>query len=165
MSQGQTISVKDGIKHDYKLKLQPTEIDKPWKTQIVMSTLPVDQLPKSLQGPGAKHVCAVESVLSSDDMKEKNRHWYNSGPKWYRAQFAMQVIIGAADLKFQIVGKDGVVSKSHNEVAVQWANVAPQVNTRPVQRESFAGPYRETPDSFGPNSPTRKTGVPVRYNY
>ena len=165
MPQGQIISVKDGIKHDYKLKLQPTEIAKPWKTQIVMSTLPVEQLPRSLQGPGSQSVCAVESVLSLDDMKKKNRHWYNTGPEWYRAQFAMQVIIGAADLKFQIIGKNGVVSKTHNEVAVQWTSVTPPENPRRVQRELFAGPYRETPDSFGANDPGKQLVAQDRYNY
>jgi hypothetical protein len=75
---------------------------------------------------GAQQVCAVESVLSERDMKLKNRHWYNFGPKYLRAEFLVQIIIGAANLKFQIVGKDGVVSRGPDEVEVQWMLGVPE---------------------------------------
>jgi hypothetical protein len=108
---------------------------------MVMSSLPVSELPRSLKKEGAKSVCAVESVLSYRDMKKKNRHWYNFGPEYYRAEFDMKVIIGAADLKFEMLGKDGVVSRPHSEVQVQWA--AATREARPEEREEiFAGLYK-----------------------
>lgn len=88
--------------------------------QVVSSALPVSQLPTSMRMEGVKPVCGVESVLNERDMKLKNRHWYQFRPKYYRAQFDVRVIVGAADLKFQLVGLDGIVSKDHEEIQVEW---------------------------------------------
>jgi hypothetical protein len=136
------VSIRDGVKHHYKLKIDPAKINSPWKTRMVMSTLPVAELPRSLKKEGAKSVCAVESVLSHRDMKKKNRHWYNLGPEYYRAEFDMKVIIGAADLKFEMLGKDGVVSKPHNEVQVQWAAATKEARPEERVEEIFAGLYK-----------------------
>lgn len=107
-----------------------------------MSTLPAAELPRSLKKEGAKSVCAVESVLSHRDMKKKNRHWYNRGPEYYRAEFDMRVIIGAADLKFEMLGKDGVVSKPHSEVQVQWATATKETKPQQAVEETFGGLYK-----------------------
>jgi len=109
---------------------------------MVMSTLPVAELPRSLKKEGAKPVCAVESVLSHRDMKKKNRHWYNRGPEYYRAEFDMKVIIGAADLKFEMLGKDGVVSKPHSEVQVQWATTTKETKSQQAVEGAFGGLYK-----------------------
>jgi hypothetical protein len=107
-----------------------------------MSTLPAAELPRSLKKEGAKSVCAVESVLSHRDMKKKNRHWYNRGPEYYRAEFDMRVIIGAADLKFEMLGKDGVVNKPHSEVKVQWATAAKETRSQQALEETSSGLYK-----------------------
>jgi hypothetical protein len=109
---------------------------------MVMSTLPAAELPRSLKKEGAKSVCAVESVLSHRDMKKKNRHWYSRGPEYYRAEFDMRVIIGAADLKFEMLGKDGVVNKPHSEVQVQWATATKEAKPQQALEETFDGLYK-----------------------
>jgi hypothetical protein len=112
-----------------------------------MSSLPAYQLPKSMKGHGVTPLCSVESVLNHEDMKLKNRHWYvpffcierpgvlfcfliiffylnnpryNLGPKYYRAEFELRVLIGPADLKFQMWGRNGRLSKDHEEIQVLW---------------------------------------------
>jgi len=65
-------------------------------------------------------VCAVESVIKDKDMKLKNRHWYNSKPKYFRAEFSVKVLISQASLKFEVVGKDGIISATHNDIKVEW---------------------------------------------
>jgi len=86
-----------------------------------MSTLPPEQLPRSLKHNGAKTICALESVLSGVDMKLKNRHWYNLGPQYFRADFNVKVIIGAADLQFQFRSKeDQPFSRQHDAITVKW---------------------------------------------
>lgn len=102
------------------MKIQPGQEHLPWAAEIVMSTLPIDQLPKSMNKAGAQRVCKVESKLPVT-MKRKNRHWYNGGPQYLRAEFDMQVLIGPADLKFQTLSKGGVISKDHEGIDVQWA--------------------------------------------
>lgn len=53
-------------------------------------------------------------------MKVKNRHWYQGGGRYLKAEFDVQVIIGAADLKFRTLGKDGVLSRAHDAIDVEW---------------------------------------------
>ena len=113
------MSVQEGVKQHYSMKVQPGHEHLPWKTQIVMSTLPANELPTSLNTRGAQRLCKVESQMPQD-MKLKNRHWYNAGPQYLRAEFAMQVLIGPADLKFQTFSKDGIISRDHASIDVEW---------------------------------------------
>lgn len=98
----------------------------PWKTRIVMSHLPVHQLPSSLKRAGAREICAVEAILNPRDMKRKNRHWYEFGKEYNRAEFEVRMLIGAG-LRFEIWSKDGIRSRDHGEIEVQWENVEHQM--------------------------------------
>ena len=118
--QGETIS-SDGISKPYFLKITPGNESKLCKTQIVMSAVPREQLPHSMRHDGAKLLCNVESVLKGLDMKLKNRHWYSRGEKYLRAIFDIKVILGAADLKFQLQSKGGeILSRNHEAIQVKW---------------------------------------------
>jgi hypothetical protein len=84
--------------------------------------------------------CAVESVLDPADMKRKNRHWYNFAPEYNRAEFDVKVIIGAADVRFELWGKNGRKSKDHTDIAVKW-EPPPQNASSPGADDSY-GMYR-----------------------
>ena len=73
--------------------MKPGDEGKPWKTSIVVSNAPTEQLPTNLEQDGAQILCSVESVLKDRgiDMKLKNRHWYNFGEKYVRARFHVKV--------------------------------------------------------------------------
>ena len=112
-----------GFSKPYWLKLKPGEEDRPWKTNIIMSTEPRERLPTNLNQDGAKILCGVESVLKDKgvDMKMKNRHFYNKGEKFLRIRFNIRVILGAADLKFQIESKNNVVlNTDYDAIQVRW---------------------------------------------
>lgn len=111
--------MSEGVKQHYSLKVSPGKENLPWVTQIVMSTLPVAELPSSLNKPGANRLCKVESRLPQE-MRLKNRHWYSGGHQYRKAEFDVQVLIGPADLKFQTLGNDGVLSQSHDNIEVEW---------------------------------------------
>src|SRR5436190_17208288 len=103
------------------VKLNPGEGNKSWNAQIVMSNLPAHQLPRSMSRGGAKLVCAVDAVLGDVELKVKNRHWYNTGERYLRARFDVKVILGSADLKFQLWSKGGrIISRDHEVIAVKW---------------------------------------------
>lgn len=109
-----------------------------------MSTNPKDQLPSSLDQDGAKPLCGVESGLRDKDvdMKLKNRHWYNSGEKYLRLRFDVKVILGAADLKFQLQSKDRkVLSNDHDPIQVKWD---PPAENTTEDKDGMATMYRET---------------------
>ena len=114
------MSAEKGVARPFKRKIDPEKVRMPWTVQILMSTYPSNQLPRSLKWPGAKAICAVESVVQEKDMKLKNRHWYNSKPRYFRAEFSVRVLIGQASLKFEVVGKDGVISANHEDIKVEW---------------------------------------------
>ena len=72
---------------------------------------------------GVKVVCEVESNLRNKivDMKVKNRHWYSVGQQYVRVRFCVRVILGAADLKFQLQSNDRqVLSHDHDAIQVTW---------------------------------------------
>ena len=55
------------------------------------------------------------------DMKMKNRHFYNRGEKFLRVRFDVKVILGAADIRFQLQSKNGMVLNSdHDAIQVKW---------------------------------------------
>ena len=139
---GENIST-DGILKPYILKVPRGKEDSLWQTHVVMSDLPRNQLPTNLSQDGAKRLCDVESVLKDRgvEMKMKNRHWYNRGEKYVRARFDIKVILGSADLKFQLQTKDmTVLSRDHDAIQVKW-EVPKQSSTNNVVRTSAM--YRE----------------------
>jgi hypothetical protein len=110
-----------GLKQQFQLKMNQGEENNPWKVQIVMSSLPSDQLPQSLSQKGAHRVCDLDISIEDVDKKLKNRHWYNMSPAWWRTTFDVQVVIGPADLSFQLWSKDKRVrSNKHEPIAVKW---------------------------------------------
>ena len=105
------------------MKIDPGKEGRLWQTHVVMSTLPRDQLPSSLSQKGAQRLCDVESVLQGKgvEMKRKNRHWYSRGEQYVRARFNIKVILGAADIKFQLESKDQkLLSNKHETIEVKW---------------------------------------------
>ena len=112
-----------GILKPYVMKIDPGKEEKVWQTHVVMSTLPRDQLPSSMSQPGAKRLCDIESMLQGRgvELKRKNRHWYSRGDQYVRARFNIKVILGAADVKFQLESKDRkVLSNDHETIKVTW---------------------------------------------
>ncbi|KAK5077366.1 hypothetical protein LTR70_010308 [Exophiala xenobiotica] len=140
IKQGQKISVRDGIRLHYCLKMNLGEENKAWKTQFVMSSNPSTQLPQSTKHGGVKTICTVESRLNSAGMKLKNRHWYQFRPPFWRAGFDVKVMVGSADPKFQIWGKDGCTSKDHEEIEVQW-DPSPVLKLEPGPLAKVTGAY------------------------
>jgi hypothetical protein len=66
----------EGIKHNYRIKIDHGKDRSPWRATLVMSSLPAYQLPNSMKSQGVKLLCSLESVLDRGDLKLKNRHWY-----------------------------------------------------------------------------------------
>ncbi len=130
IKQGEIVQADSGASQRYRLKIDMGKEREAWKTRIVTSSLPVHQLPSSMKRDGAKEVCAVEAILNPRDMKRKNRHWYNFGREYNRAEFEVRLIVGTG-LKFQIWSRDGIKSRDHEEIEVQWENAEGQLPPAP----------------------------------
>ncbi|USW48993.1 hypothetical protein Slin15195_G023120 [Septoria linicola] len=138
---GEAVSADEGVKQKYRHKLDFTKPGAPQHATILMSSLPSHQLPSSMRRGGVKKVCQIEFVVAPDHLKPKNRHWYNRGKKYYRAEYEVRAII-AAGLSFQIWGQDGLLSKSHDEIEVQWQPVDGKAPPPPRHSVAPDGLYR-----------------------
>ncbi|EKG18078.1 hypothetical protein MPH_04768 [Macrophomina phaseolina MS6] len=149
IKKGDSIAVRRGIRHPYRLKRALGTERAPWRTQIVMSALPPDQLPSSLkQQKGQPHsvssVCTIESSLEHADMQRKNARWYHWAREYWLAEFEMRILLGPADLRFQLWGKDGQrLDREERDVAVEWEVVERRRTVDVVEGEGeVAGVYR-----------------------
>ncbi|CAI7625480.1 unnamed protein product [Penicillium manginii] len=110
-----------GLTKQFQLKMNPGQESQPWKVHIVMSSLPPEQLPQSLRQKGAHSVCHLDIITEGVDRKLKNRHWYSMKPTFWRTVFDVKVVVGPADLSFQLWSKDKRIrSTSHEPIAVKW---------------------------------------------
>lgn len=119
-----------GLSKPYKLKLKPISSGQSFKTQIVMSDLPETQLPKSMKYSNGQviPVCSINASLDKVEMKMKNRHWYNRGEKYRLAEFNVNVVLGHADLTFQVHDKSGQkLNTVDDPISVSWS--PPQGNS------------------------------------
>ncbi|KAF9634279.1 hypothetical protein BFW01_g5174 [Lasiodiplodia theobromae] len=151
VKKGDPIDVSRGIRHPYRLKRPAGTELKPWRTQIVMSLLPPANLPRSfkqdqqqqrskrdsrrasLSSNGVTKLCTIESTLMHADMVLHNTaRWYHrlfclggADREYWLAEFQMYILIEPADLKFELVSRNGEkLAKRGQEggggVAVKW---------------------------------------------
>lgn len=66
------------------------------------------------------------SNLPLSSFKLKNRHWWNTGPKYHRISYLVKVALGPADIRFELWHNGQKLSKD-NSIKVEWhAAQAPQ---------------------------------------
>ncbi|KAJ5189910.1 hypothetical protein N7472_008924 [Penicillium cf. griseofulvum] len=110
-----------GITRAFQLKKNPGQESEPWKVSIVMSSFPLDKLPQNICQNGVQRVCDLDISTENVTRKLKNRHWYSMGPSFWRTTFDVKVVVGPADLSFQLWSKDKRIrSATHEPIAVKW---------------------------------------------
>ncbi|PGH23948.1 hypothetical protein AJ80_02010 [Polytolypa hystricis UAMH7299] len=110
-----------GLSRPFGIKVEPGQINDPWKVHVVMSTLPARELPQSMTHDGAKSVCILSVYTEGVEKKLKNRHWYNSDPAYWMVKFNVKVVVGPADLKFELWSENKQIrSSKHEPIAVAW---------------------------------------------
>ncbi|KAK5690909.1 hypothetical protein LTR97_012072 [Elasticomyces elasticus] len=119
VKRGDKVDVKQGINQRFRNKIALGREREAWRTAIVSSSLPTNQLPQSLRHEGVKQVCTIETVLDTHDMKRKNSKWYHLRREYNEAEFDVKLLIGTG-LQFEVWGQDGKKSKSHDEIEVEW---------------------------------------------
>ncbi|KAJ5655126.1 hypothetical protein N7490_002129 [Penicillium lividum] len=110
-----------GLVRNFQLKMDPGRENDPWKVSIVMSALAPSQLPLNLTHRGVQKVCDLDISTENVDKKLKNRHWYSTKPTFWRTTFDVRVVVGPADLSFQLWSRDQrIMSTKHKAIAVKW---------------------------------------------
>jgi hypothetical protein len=97
------------------------------------------KLPVLSTDAGCREIVSVTYRLTGDDMKLKNRQFCKLKKKSWKAEFRFVVKIGPADLKFQILGKTGVLSTSHDDLKAEFLDPFDAKNKqRPRLRSNYA---------------------------
>lgn len=68
---------------------------------------------------------------------------YSRGAQYYRAEFDVRILIGPADMRFQILSNDKVVSKDHEEIEVVWDAPDRRETDDKIVVEEVFGIYQE----------------------
>lgn len=95
---------------------------------------------------GAHELCIVKSDLkevAEQELELKNKRCWQ-GKRYYLALFTIRVIVGPADLKFELWFKGRRYNRSHDSIKIQWD--AAGASARPP---SIDGPNDETVDYYG----------------
>jgi hypothetical protein len=71
-----------------------------------------------------------------------NRPRYNFSPQYHRADFDVKIIVGAADLKFQLWGRKGQMSKDHDDIEVMWNPASTEVKSNTHMADDMSGMYK-----------------------
>lgn len=125
IKQGEEIVVEEGRRQQYKITLREKEIDNPRSVELVTSSLPQHLLPALSTEKGCRRIASVKYRLTRNDMTlvENGQRWrqLNFRKKLWRADFFFVTKLGPADLRFQILGRNGTLSSDHESLEVEFA--------------------------------------------
>ncbi|PSN68283.1 hypothetical protein BS50DRAFT_491615 [Corynespora cassiicola Philippines] len=133
IKQGQAVSSDEPIQRNFQRKCSPATAMNPdpprvFPTEIVSCDLESVMLPDS-----------DFSSIPLQNFKLKNRHWWNMGAKYHRVNFCVKVLIGPADICFELWHQNVKLSRDH-AIKVEWHAVAPSPpRTRPVDNHFSEG--------------------------
>jgi hypothetical protein len=120
IKEGEEISVSEGVSRLYQATLAESDHKTSRTATILMSSHPAGKLPALSTDAGCKEIVSVTYRLTGNDMKLKNRQFWKLRKKYWKAEFRFVVKIGPADLRFQILGKNGVLSTSHDDLRAEF---------------------------------------------
>ncbi|KAF2237112.1 hypothetical protein EV356DRAFT_496637 [Viridothelium virens] len=104
VKKGEPVSIDRPIEHDFMRKVDLEDSIRVFPTEVVVSYDEKDVLP-NFSGPGVQKLCDIESDLSSaseKEFKEKNRRIWQFGQRYFQVKYQIKVIIGPADLRFEL---------------------------------------------------------------
>ncbi|KAF5855679.1 hypothetical protein ETB97_008614 [Aspergillus alliaceus] len=110
-----------GFTKEFQFKADPGQESELRQVRVVMSILPPNRLPRSMSQGGLQVVCSLDIETDDVDKKLKNGHWYSLKPAFWRTVFDVKVVVGPADLSFQLWSKDRRIRGSkHEPITVKW---------------------------------------------
>ncbi|KAB2099495.1 hypothetical protein AG0111_0g12408 [Alternaria gaisen] len=139
IKQGEPVSSDHPIVKSFQRKCPPATSKNPnppriYPTEVICTEVDRSQLP-IVMNSACRSICKIESDFSSLPLslfKLKNRHWWNSGPKYHRINYIVKVNLGAADVSFEL-WHNGVKLSKDNSIKVEWqASGPPDPNTMAV---------------------------------
>ncbi|KAH7088370.1 hypothetical protein FB567DRAFT_494604 [Paraphoma chrysanthemicola] len=134
IKQGEPVSSDHPVVRTFNRKCPPATSTVPnpsriFPTEVICTEVDKSQLP-IVMNSSCRQICSISSDFSSvplSTFKLKNRHWWNSGPKYHRINYVVKVNLGPADVSFEL-WHNGVKLSKDNSIKVEWqAAAAPEV--------------------------------------
>ncbi|ORY02273.1 hypothetical protein BCR34DRAFT_493253 [Clohesyomyces aquaticus] len=150
IKQGEPVSSDFPIVRNFRRKCSPATSSNPnpprvFPTDIISSDVDANMLP-----------ITMNSSVPLSMFKLKNRHWWNSGPKYHRVDYVVKVNLGPADISFELWHQGMKLSKD-NSIKVEWsAAEAPDPSSHPVEADL---PMNSLPAAQGPWNGFVKRGI------
>ncbi|KAH0545359.1 hypothetical protein FGG08_000500 [Glutinoglossum americanum] len=125
VKKGQPVHTDHLIEHQFTRKIESGRPRETWKTRLVSCNADSAFLPTTFhpnRSTGATLLCVLESDLTHLPLtcfKKKNRHWYNRGKVYHRANYSVRVVIGSADIRFEL-WMDRVKYSKDRPIKVEW---------------------------------------------
>ncbi|KAH7123083.1 hypothetical protein EDB81DRAFT_913210 [Dactylonectria macrodidyma] len=127
ISKGDVINPDIPLKKEFKIRLSEGDATRSWSAEIVTSQNEANFLPRSMKQAGAMKLCDVRSNLTGVHqtqmvLKHKRGHCFSRGTNYYICDFEVRVIVGPADLNFELWFAGQKFSGNHEPIAVQWGS-------------------------------------------
>jgi hypothetical protein len=129
-TQNTPLSTDSPVQKRFQRKIDGGEENVGWEAEIVMSSEPADRLPSSKRQGEVDTVALIHGRYESSDLEWRSRGLFNP-VRYADTDLIVRVVLGHADLKFEVYGKDGrqrLDDGSHGSVSVQWH--APEPSSR-----------------------------------
>ncbi|KAF2497224.1 hypothetical protein BU16DRAFT_617235 [Lophium mytilinum] len=126
IKKGEPVSVDQPIIHNFLRKLSPGDPRRAFPTSIITSDVDKEYLPFNMS-PNARLLCEIESDLSTADEKrfvEKNKQFWKVAKHYFKVEYQIRVIIGAADIRFELWFDGQKLSRDH-PIRVEWTAATP----------------------------------------
>jgi hypothetical protein len=138
---GEPVSVDQPIIHRFVKKVSPGDPRRAFPTSVVESNIDAGRLPDQMNGcktclqvhltslgfttndvPDTRILCDISSDLSEADEKkftEKNKNFWSLKKHYFRIEYSVRVLIGAADIRFELWFSDQKLSRDQS-IKVEW---------------------------------------------
>ncbi|KAF2718548.1 hypothetical protein K431DRAFT_129934 [Polychaeton citri CBS 116435] len=139
VKKGEPVSTDAPIIHEFCRKMTPGNGNRVFPTKVVMSYNDLERLPAGVN-EDVTPLCDIASDLTGADetrFKERNKRFWKSGERFLEIFYEIRVLIGPADLTFELWFDDHKLSKD-SSIKVDWTPATPppapsSLSTLPVR--------------------------------
>ncbi|KAF2646542.1 hypothetical protein P280DRAFT_464746 [Massarina eburnea CBS 473.64] len=153
VKKGEPVSVDIPIVHSFVKKVTPGDSRIAFPTSVIESSLEASELPTQMN-PDTRILCEISSDLSTASQErfvEKNKNFWSVGKRYYRVEYEIHVLIGPADIRFELWFDNKKLSKDHS-IKVDWMPAPDASPAAPLDLNTFGRTELEA------NQPTHMSG-------
>ncbi|KAM4054455.1 Hsp70 family chaperone [Hirsutella rhossiliensis] len=122
---GDNINPNSPLVKTFKVYLAEQDITRSWDADVVISQNEISFLPHSLKQAGVTKLCQIKSNLEGVQqhqliLRKKRGTCFRRGYRFYICEFDVRVIVGPADLRFELWFDGQKFSGNNRPISVSW---------------------------------------------